>query len=140
MWFSNCEVTEPSIVQWPLLWGRRASSLTRRSPPETNISIAITPTAPMVSAICTASAWARAASAGTTRPGMSTCRHTPSTWVVSTTGHARVSLGRRTTRAEISKSIATFVSARSVPPAAPTRSQIGAAARRSATGHTPLPS
>ena len=27
IWFSNCEVTAPSIVQWPLLWTRGAISL-----------------------------------------------------------------------------------------------------------------
>ena len=31
-WFSNCDVTAPSCVQWPVLCGRIASSLTRMRP------------------------------------------------------------------------------------------------------------
>ena len=49
-WFSNWEVTDPSIVQWPELWGRVATSLTRSRPPDQKSSTAITPTAPAMSA------------------------------------------------------------------------------------------
>ena len=49
-WFSNCEVTAPSIVQWPELWGRVATSLTSSRPLDQNSSTAMTPTAPAISA------------------------------------------------------------------------------------------
>ena len=49
-WFSNWEVTDPSIVQCPELCGRVATSLTRSRPPVQKSSMAITPVAPTRSA------------------------------------------------------------------------------------------
>ena len=43
-WFSNCEVTAPSIVQWPVLWTRGANSFASSSPSRSNSSTASTPT------------------------------------------------------------------------------------------------
>ena len=49
-WFSNWEVTAPSIVQWPELWGRVATSLTSNRLPDQKSSTAMTPTPPAISA------------------------------------------------------------------------------------------
>ena len=47
---SNCEVFEPSIVQWPLLWTRGAISLTTGPSAQAKNSTVITPTWPSLSA------------------------------------------------------------------------------------------
>ncbi len=43
-WFSNCDVTAPSMVQWPELCTRGATSLATSSPSRSKSSTAITPT------------------------------------------------------------------------------------------------
>ena len=63
-WFSNCDVTAPSIVQCPELWGRVATSLTRSRPPDQKSSTAMTPTPPAISATF----WPRADAASSTSP------------------------------------------------------------------------
>ena len=68
-WFSNCEVTAPSIVQCPELWGRVATSLTSRRPPDQKSSTAMTPTAPAISATFCPRAEAASTTSGRSRPG-----------------------------------------------------------------------
>ena len=51
---SNCEVTAPSIVQWPLLWTRGAISLTTGPSALAKNSTVRTPTWPSASAIASA--------------------------------------------------------------------------------------
>ena len=87
-WFSNCDVTAPSIDQCPVLCGRIASSFTSSRPSRvSNISTASTPTTPSSPAIRSAVCWARAARTGS-RPGAGAVTSTqiPSTWTDSTTG------------------------------------------------------
>ena len=138
MWFSNCDVTAPSIVQWPELWGRVATSLTSSRPSDQKSSTAITPTAPAISATFWPRAEAASSTPGSRRPGTSTSRHTPSTWAVSTAGQATdAPEGRRATRTASSASSGTSSSTTTCPR---TLARTAAAAARSPTGHTPLPS
>ena len=62
MWFSNWLVTAPSMVQWPVLCGRMASSLTTIRPSRASISsTASTPTTPSSAAMLIAITWSSAA-------------------------------------------------------------------------------
>ena len=138
-WFSNCEVTAPSIVQWPELWGRVATSLTSSRPPDQKSSTAMTPTPPAISATFWPRAEAASSTSASSRPGTSTSRQTPPTWAVSTAGQAAaVPDGRRATMTassacEREQLLHHDLTGRRWPSTV-------AASSRSATGQTPLPS
>ena len=118
-WFSNCEVTAPSWVQWPVLCGRIASSLTSTRPSlVSNSSTASTPVTSSAPAIRSAISCACPASAGArSGAGATTSWQMPSFWVEATTGYAAAwPLGERATSAESSRRKSTSSSASSRTP------------------------
>ena len=118
-WFSNCEVTAPSWVQWPVLCGRIASSLTSTRPSVvSNSSTARMPVTPSSPAIRSAISCARPARSGSrSGAGATTSRQMPSTCVDATTGYAAAwPLGERATSADSSRRKSTSSSASSPHP------------------------
>jgi hypothetical protein len=115
---SNWDVLAPSMVQWPLLCGRMASSFTSSPPAVSNSSTASMPVTPTPADRASPRRCAAAAVAGA-RPGAgaSTSRQIPSCWTVCTTGYAAAwPLGERATSTASSRSNATCSSTiRSIP-------------------------
>ncbi len=97
-WFSNCEVTAPSIVQCPELCGRVATSLTSRRPPDQKSSTAMTPDGAGDARPPAGPGRPPRRPRRGSRPGTRTSRQTPPTCAVSTAGQATDSPeGRRAT-------------------------------------------
>ncbi len=115
---SNCDVLAPSMVQWPLLCGRMASSFTSSPPGVSNSSTASIPVTPIPAAMDSPSRCAAIAVASASPgAGASTSRQIPSCWTVCTTGYtAAWPLGERATSTASSRSKATYSSTiRSIP-------------------------
>jgi hypothetical protein len=115
---SNWDVLAPSMVQWPLLCGRMASSFTSSPPGVSNSSTASIPVTPIPAAMASPR---RCAARAVTWPrpgaGASTSRQIPSRCTVCTTGYtAAWPLGERATSTASSRSNATYSSTiRSIP-------------------------
>ncbi len=142
-WFSNCEVTDPSCVQCPVLCGRIASSLTRIRPSVvSNISTARIPVTSSSPAIRSATCCASVASAGSrSGAGATTSWQIPSRWVEATTGYAAACpLGDRATSADSSRRKSTSSSASSPTPRSDAAVSGSAQSPAERTNHTPLPS
>ena len=144
---SNWLVTDPSIVQWPELWGRIASSLTTTEPPppatpgSSKSSTARTPVTPRPSATATATRLACCSTTGSrSGAGATTTEQTPSSWIDSTTGQVRTSPeGDRATRTASSRVKSTFSSTSSAGPSTAASNQ-SATSSTECTTRTPLPS
>ena len=142
-WFSNWLVTAPSWVQWPVLWGRIASSLTSTRPSRvSNSSTARIPTTSSSLAIVSATCCACVASPGSrSGAGATTSWQMPSSWVLATTGYAAAwPLGDRATSAASSRRKSTSSSASTWTPVAVAVANASSASWWSRTVHTPRPS
>ncbi len=83
---SNCEVIDPSIVQWPELCGRRASSLISTPSSVRKNSTATIPVAPISSTSRRVISVARKRTSSGSEPGTRISWQIASTWIVSTAG------------------------------------------------------
>ena len=84
---SNCDVAAPSMVQWPLLWTRGASSLTTSSPSGIRNSSAVSvPTMPMATASRSPRSAARSAISAGTGAGATDSARIPASCVLRASG------------------------------------------------------
>ena len=88
---SNWEVAAPSIVQWPLLWTRGASSLTRSEPSASRNSSAVSvPHRSIASASRSPMAVARSATSALTGAGATDSTRIPASWRLRAIGNGAV--------------------------------------------------
>ena len=87
---SNCDVTAPSSVQWPLLWTRGASSLTTSRPSGMRKSSAVSvPVRPIARASRSPRAAARVATSAGTGAGATLSARIPSSCTFCASGYER---------------------------------------------------
>ena len=140
---SNCEVAAPSIVQWPLLWTRGASSLTTSRPSRIRNSSAVSvPTMPIATASRSPRSAARAATSAGIGAGATDSARIPASWCCAPTGKALDRPSRpRATMIDTSMSKGISASARSTSPAGrPSRSSAPSRSPTVSTRTWPRPS